>query len=209
MSIELVEYEKMFIHLFEENGYVESYDRKSYDHKSYDHDSLNVQRHKNNMYFFKNMYLSKDESGKINKGIDCEIKYSYVFDYISFNIYVSSYEDEYAIIGLINLEEDDIVYPDKLLRMKYVHIDKIKNMLAMCERMYEFIRFCFDRSCKIINSMDYSGFGFSCNKCNNQIFKIDSITNVIVFDSPSTIYKRRYSINDDFASILDIHACIK
>jgi len=194
--------ESSFVKLFEENGYVESY-RKNVFHKLSPY----------HIYFLKDLYC------KTNEDIQCGIKYSKVYNYIEFTIYVSfNCVHEQRLIKRICFDDDrfDVMFisTENNLQSNFSDIvmHEIEKSLSKSERMCDFLNLAFEAGYWILDMSEECKIYTYCGSCGRETLKIIDFQSIKIFNQANPDIFEEYLINDssDFDKIdLSRHICGK
>lgn len=182
--------ERTFVQLFEENGYVESYEKNEY--------HINSPHH---IYFLKNIYRLISKTTESVVSIQCGIKYSRLYEYVEFVVYVENRDcPEATLKETVQLDTD--VDTDK-----YSFIEEIKNLLLKSERMCSFIHLIFDMGHWVVNMPELCTIFIYCGKCSNVIFKISEISSIGLGAHPQYEEYKNVDVYDLDETHLSKHIC--
>lgn len=196
----LTSLESRFVQLFEEHGYVESYIKNELHKDSPNH-----------VYFLKSLYCKKHEN------IQCGIKYSKVYDYIEFVIYVSfDHVPEQTLRETMysdyNRFED--IFESNEIKPKSEIIDlimhDIEKLLSKSERMCDFLHLIFEAGNWLRDVSERCEIHAYCVNCGMETFKVIDNCRILVFQQTNPLIWEEYMINDrgDFDKIdLNKHIC--
>jgi len=198
----LTSLESRLVQLFEEHGYVESYIKNQFHEYSPHH-----------IYFLKNLHCKKHEI------IQCGIKYSKVYDYIEFTIYVS-FDDtpEQTLRETMYFDydrfDDSLFLNESNPRSKFEDIvmHDIEKFLSKSERMCDFLHLVFEAGHWIKDVSERCEIHAYCGNCGMETVKVIDICRVVVFQQTNPLICEEYVINDsgDFDKIdLNKHICVR
>lgn len=196
----LTSLESRLVQLFEEHGYVESYIKNELHKDSSNH-----------VYFLKSLYCKKREN------IQCGIKYSRVYNYIEFVIYVSfDHVPEQTLRETMYFDYDrfEDIFESNEINPKSETIDlimyNIEKLLSKSERMCDFLHLIFEAGNWLKDVSERCEIHSYCGNCGMETFKVIDICRVVVFKQTNPLICEEYVINDsgDFDKIdLNKHIC--
>lgn len=186
--------ERTFVQLFEENGYVESYEKNEHHADSPHH-----------LYFIKDMFRETNEKKGMTESIQCGVKYSRVYSYIEFEIYLKcKYISEQTVKQTIHFFTD---YYDELDYPEVKIIKDIRNLISKSEKMCDFIQLFCSTKYWIVDMSERCMICAYCNICNKQILQIQNVSSIELHNFPDYRKPITYDVDDFDKIYLSKHTC--